>query len=90
MRENKYERQQSKKLDIIISWISRHWISAMDRGSKLVLTTYFFNNDRTLKRDTAYISNKELANSVSLIVLSAAVSGAGIQQFIIEIFRGHP
>lgn len=87
MRERK-ERRQRKKLDLADSWIGRYGISAMDWKRKYSSITYLRYDDWRTGTYQYYISDKDFAHSVTIIIFSAAAFGAGIGQCLYELFAG--
>lgn len=85
MSENK-RRREVKELDSSNSWIGRYWLSAMDRRSQLDFATYFYHYDGRSWRYDTYITYKEYAHRITIIIVSAAVFGTGVGQLITEFF----
>jgi hypothetical protein len=81
--ENKRGRKV-KKLDSISSWFSRHWLSAMDRRSKLDFTSYIYYYDGRSWRYDTFITYQEFAHRVTIVFISAGIFGAGVGQLLIE------
>ncbi len=88
MREHRKQRQQDKKLDTTSGRIVRHWIPAVYERNKLGVITYFYIYDGGSWFIRTYISSKEFAHRITILITSTAAFGLGIGIFIDHLFGG--
>lgn len=83
MREQQEKRRRSTaELDILIRWLNRVILAAMDWGSSLDTVNYFYRYDRRTRSYQYYISPQEVAYNITIISISAIAFGAGIVQCV--------
>lgn len=87
MRGYQGHRRQEEKLDSIYLRTVRYWLSAIYEQCKLDPVTYLHVNDRLAYGGYNYITDKELAHSLTLILLSAGGAGIGIGQLLTEFLK---
>jgi len=87
LREEK-RRHQTEKLGFTDIWINWHWVPAVYWSSKLDSLTSIFVDDRRPSSGEYYITDKEFAHRIAIIVTSATVFGAGIGEVIKALVYG--
>lgn len=85
MRE-KERRHQAQELDSLIGRSIRYWLRTIYRRSRLEITSYFYFNDWDPRFGIPAITFKELTHRLTIIFISAGVTGIGIGQILALAF----
>jgi hypothetical protein len=80
-------RHQAKKLDSLIGWSIRDWLSAIYWRDKLGTSPYFYIYDGSPGSHQYNLSYKEFSYHITVILISGGIFGAGIGEIFIELTR---